>query len=332
MPRISVLLPCRDAATTLAEAVASLQAQTYADFEVIAVDDGSRDETGRALDAWAARDPRVGVLHTPARGIVAALEAARAVARGEYCARMDADDVARPERFARQLAFLDARPTTAACGTLVRYFPRPVLRDGARRYERWINGLVTAADIERELFVECPLPHPTLMMRRAALDAVAGYRDAGWPEDYDLVLRLWAAGHGLGKVGEVLLDWREAAARLSRTDPRYGEDAFRRCKVQYLGRRIAGRRVVVWGAGPVGKAFARALVAAGHTQVAFVDLDPRKIGQNIHDVRVIAPTEINTYRGAFCVAAVGSQGAREEIRAALSAADWREVDDWCAVA
>jgi glycosyltransferase involved in cell wall biosynthesis len=332
MSRISVLLPCRDTATTLADAVASLQAQTCSDFEVIAVNDGSRDETGRALDAWAARDRRVRVLHTPARGIVAALEADRAVALGEFCARMDADDLARPERFARQLAFLDAQPMTAACGTLVRYFPRAALRDGARRYERWINGLVTAGDLERELFVECPLPHPTLMVRRAVLDAVGGYRDAGWPEDYDLVLRLWAAGHGLGKVNEVLLDWRESTGRLSRTDPRYGEDAFRRCKVHYLGRRIAGRAVVVWGAGPVGKSFARALVAAGHTLAAFVDLDPRKIGQEIHGVPVVAPAGIEAHRGAFCVAAVGSPGARDEIRAALTAAGWTEPNEWCAVA
>jgi glycosyltransferase involved in cell wall biosynthesis len=312
--------------------MASLAAQSYADFEVIAVNDGSRDDTGHQLDTWAARDPRLRVIHTPARGIVPALEAARLAAQAEICARMDADDVARPTRFERQLAFLDARPTTAACGTLVRYFPRAALRDGARRYERWINGLVTAGDLERELFVECPLPHPTLMVRRAALDAVGGYRDLGWPEDYDLVLRLWSAGHGLGKVGDVLLDWRESAARLSRADPRYDEDAFRRCKVHYLGRRIAGRRVVVWGAGPVGKAFARALVAGGHQLVAFVDLDRRKIGQEIHGVPVIAPTEIDAYRGNFCVAAVGSPGAREDIRAELETAGWREVEEWCAVA
>ena len=106
---------------------------------------------------------------------------------------------------------------------------------------------------ERDLFVECPIPHPSLVVRTAAFERVGGYRDTEWPEDYDLVLRLWQEGYRLGKVPEVLLEWREGDQRLSRTDPRYGEEAFRRCKVHYLGHRLAGRSVVVWGAGPVGR-------------------------------------------------------------------------------
>jgi glycosyltransferase involved in cell wall biosynthesis len=332
MPRVSILLPCRDSAATLPHAIASLEAQTFTDVEILAVNDGSLDDTAAVLDEWAARDARVRVLHEGRRGLVPALETARAAAGGELIARMDADDVARPERLARQVALLDAEQGLAACGTLVRYIPRDVLRDGALRYEAWINAVVTADDVERELFVECPIPHPTLMLRRAVLDAVGGYRDPGWPEDYDLVLRLWTAGFRLAKVDAVLLDWREAPHRLSRRDPRYDENAFRRCKVHYLGRRVGGRRVVVWGAGPVGKAFARALQDAGHTVAAFVDLDPRKIGQEIHGAPVIAPEGVPAYRGCFCVGAVGSPGAREEIRAMLSALGWREPEEWCAVA
>jgi len=332
MPRVSVLLPCRDAAATLAEAVMSLETQTCTDFEVVAVNDGSLDDTAAVLDEWAARDSRVRVVHQARWGLVPALEAACAVATGELLARMDADDVAHADRLARQVALLDAEPELAACGTLVRYVPRATLRNGALRYEAWINALVTPTDIERELFVECPIPHPTLMVRRGILAAVGGYRDQGWPEDYDLVLRLWAGGHRMGKVNAVLLDWRDSPGRLSRRDRRYDENAFRRCKVHFLGRRIGRRDVVVWGAGPVGKAFARALQSAGHSVVAFVDLDPRKIDQEIHGAPVIAPDDVARFRRAFCVGAVGSEGAREEIRAMLSALGWREPEEWCAVA
>ncbi|HEX7120096.1 MAG TPA: glycosyltransferase [Longimicrobiales bacterium] len=334
MPRVSVLMPCRDAAAQLPETIASLDAQTFRDYEVIAVDDGSGDGTFEVLYDWARRDGRVRVLRSPARGLVAALATGLATARGVLVARMDADDIAAPTRLEKQVALLDARPGVAACGTRVRYFPDAVVRDGARRYARWLNALVEPDAIARDIFVECPIAHPALMARRSALLAVGGYRDMGWPEDYDLVLRLWAAGHRLANVPEVLLHWREGADRASRTDPRYAPDAFRRCKVHHLRRTLlAGREgAVVWGAGPVGKAFARELIAQRVPVRAFVDLDPRKIGQTIHDAPVVAPAEVGRFDGAFVLAAVGQAGARAEIRAELARSGRVELEDFCAVA
>jgi glycosyltransferase involved in cell wall biosynthesis len=330
--RVSVLLPCRNAAPFLDEALASLAAQTYRDFEIVAVDDGSTDDTAAVLGAWSRRGIGVRVLRTGPRGIVEALNAAAAAARGALLARMDADDVAEPERLARQVAWMEAHPEAAACGTLVRYFPRECLRDGARRYESWVNAVVTAGEIARDLFVECPIPHPTLMMRRTDLEALGGYRDEGWPEDYDLILRLAGAGRPLGKVADVLLHWRDRPDRLSRTAVRYRAEAFRRCKVHYLDVRLRGRPAVVWGAGPIGKAFARALRARGGTVAAFVDIDPRKVGQRVHGVPVIAPDAIGAYRACYVLAAVGQTDAREQIRAALRAAGWEEGRQFCAVA
>lgn len=331
-PLVSVLLPCRNAADTLDAALDSLAAQTYRDLEIIAVDDGSEDGTAVQLDRWRRQEPRLRIIRTPHRGIVSALDIAAEHAQGPFFARMDADDVARPERLERQVQFLAERPHLAGCGTRIRYFPRRLVRDGARRYERWINNVVKPEEIDRDMFVECPIPHPTLLVRRQAFERAGGYRDGGWPEDYDLVLRLWRDGQRLGKVAEVLLDWREAPNRLSRIDPRYGPDAFRRCKIRFLDRRVGTRPLVVWGAGPIGKAFARAWLDTGRTVSAFVDLDPRKIGQEIHGAPVVAPLDIGRYREAYVVAAVGQATAREEIRVALRAAGLAEPEDCCAVA
>ncbi len=333
-PLVSVLLPCRDVGSVLPEAVASLRAQTFGDYEVVAVDDGSVDDTWDQLRAWAATDARVRTLHNHGRGLVAALATAQAYARGLLVARMDADDVAEPRRFEAQLALFRENPTLTACGTHVRYFPRSAVGEGGRRYESWLNSLCSPESVARDVFVECPLAHPTLMLRRSALVGVGGYRDMGWPEDYDLVLRLWWTGATLAVVPEVLLHWRESPSRASRVDERYAPEAFRRCKVHYLARTLAAGRsgVVVWGAGPVGKAFARELLAQHVRLRAFVDLDRRKIGQEIHGVPVIAPEGIEQYREAFVVGAVGSPGARTEIRAALDERGWREGVDYCAVA
>lgn len=333
-PDISVLLPVRDGAPYVQEALNSLFAQTFPCFEIIAVDDGSRDSTPAILEANASVDARLQGVRQPPTGLVAALERARALARGRYLARMDADDVAEPRRLERQRAFLEAHPAVGACGSLVRSFPRSALRAGARRYERWINALVEPEAIERDIFVECPIPHPTFFARTSVLEAVGGYQDRGWPEDYDLVLRLWARGIRLGKVPDPLLRWRDRPDRLSRVHPAYSPDAFRRCKVHYLVRTLLRGKdgAVVWGAGPVGKAFARALTAAGGRLRAFVELDPRKIGQTIHGAPVIPPREIQRHRDAFFVAAVGQPGAREEIRGALRHAGFVELRDFAAVA
>lgn len=334
MPRVTILMPCRDAAAWLPEAIASLEAQTFRDYEVVAVDDGSRDDTPDILGTWARRDGRVHVLRSGGTGLVAALELGLDAARGEIVARMDADDIAAPERLERQLALLDEHPDVAACGTGVRYFPRDRVRGGARRYERWINALVTPGEISRDIFVECPIAHPTLMVRRSVLLAVGGYRDMGWPEDYDLVLRLWAAGHRMAKVPDVLLHWRERGERTSRTDPRYSPESFRRCKVHFLRRTLLRGRTgaIVWGAGPVGKAFSRELRRQGTPVLAFVDMDPRKIGQIIHDAPVIEPEAVDRFEGALILAAVGKPGGRAEIREELWARGLVEGVDFCAIA
>ena len=333
-PRVSVLLPVRDGAAHLEEALDSLAGQTFPDFEVVAVDDGSTDDTPRILEERASGDARLRVVRQEPRGIVAALERARRESRAPYLARMDADDVADRRRLEAQLALLEGRSDLAGCGCLVRYFPREDVRAGARRYERWINGVVTPEEIERAIFVECPLAHPTFFLRAAAVEAVGGYRDTGGPEDYDLVLRLWAAGHRLGKVPEVLLRWREGPERLSRTDARYAPEAFLATKADHLTATLLddGRGVVVWGAGPVGKGWSKALRGRGGSLEAFVELDPRKIGQEIHGAPVLDTAEGAAVDGVLHLAAVGQEGARARITATLEAAGKRPLEDFVAVA
>jgi glycosyltransferase involved in cell wall biosynthesis len=299
------------------------------------VDDGSRDETPDLLQAWADEDPRVRVLQTAgSEGVVASLERARATARAPILARMDHDDVALPERLAAQLDLLDDRSGVVLCGCGIESFREGGLGDGTRRYQAWLNGITEPADIARDLFVECPIAHPTFMMRADAVAHVGGYRDRGWPEDYDLVLRLWEAGGSFAKVPEILLRWRDRPQRLSRTSSDYAPAAFRRLKVDVLRRTLLEGRdgVVVWGAGPTGKAFSRCLAEAAVPVRAFVDLDPRKLGQEIHGAPVVRPEDVGAYRESLCLAAVGQDGAREEIRRELTARGWREMIDFCAVA
>ena len=145
---------------------------------------------------------------------------------------------------------------------------------------------------------------------------------------------LFVDGARLAAVDRVLLQWRIRPDRTSVRHEAYTLEAFRRCKVHYLLDTLARDRdgLVVWGAGPIGKAFAREVQEQGGTVRAFVDLNPRKIGQCIHGAPVIPPSEIDRYRDGFSVAAVGQEGARWQIRAKLASAGWKEVIDFVAVA
>lgn len=333
-PRISVLLPCRNAEEHLAQAIRGLRWQTMRDFEVVAVNDGSTDGTGELLQRWAAEDPRVHIVGTDGVGVAQALQLGSERCRGELLARADADDIAHPRRFSDQVELLEASPDVAAVGTHVQYFPREDVGWGARRYQAWLNGLAEPEYLARDIFVECPIAHPTLMVRREAFEAVGGYQTNGWPEDYDLILRLHVSGARLANVPKVRHFWRERRDRASRTDPRYSPESFRRCKVHYIRSCLpqSCHAVYVWGAGRVGKDFARAVVTGGADLRGFFDIDPRKIGQDIYGAPVLDACEAAVRRDAYLLVAVGAPGARALIRSELAEAGLKEPDDFCCVA
>jgi glycosyltransferase involved in cell wall biosynthesis len=314
----------------LVQALRSITMQTYRDFELVAVNDGSRDTTAEVLEHWAAKDERLRVVHLERVGLAEALQQGARLCRGELLARADADDVAHPRRFAEQIEFLSARPEIAAVGTQVRYFPHEEVGWGARRYQNWLNGLSDPESIARDVFVECPIAHPTLMVRRSVFEQVGGYRVNGWPEDYDLILRLHAAGAGLANLPRVLHFWREGNHRVSRSDPRYAPEAFRGCKIHYLRETClqGGDAVNIWGAGRVGKSFARALGDEGLKVNGFFDIDPRKIGQQIHGAPVWDARDVPRHRGTYLLVAVGAAGARQLIREGLDRAGFSEPEDY----
>jgi glycosyltransferase involved in cell wall biosynthesis len=337
-PSISVLMPCYNAAATLDEAVASMLRQTLTDFELIAVDDGSSDQTGALLQAWAERERRVVVLSQAHGGQVLALQAGLAACRAPLVARMDADDRSWPERLARQAGYLEDHPEVAVVGCLVEGFPPQNVREGFRIYIEWLNGLATPQAIAREIFVESPLAHPSVVVRRSWLERVGGYQERGWPEDYDLWLRMHLAGARFAKVPQVLLDWREHPARATRTDPRYAVENFLRAKSEYLLRGpLRGRdSLVVWGAGQMGRRLAKHLARAGAPLRAFVDIDPGKIGRTRRGAPIISPADFPALWAGLpqpaLLAAVGSRGARALIRSRLEAMGLVEGEQWWAVA
>jgi glycosyltransferase involved in cell wall biosynthesis len=338
MPAVSVLMPCYNTAATLEVALGSLQSQTFSNFEIVAVDDGSTDDTGAILQGYQGQDTRLQVIRQAHSGIIAALNCGLAACRAPLVARMDGDDRCHPERLARQTAFLEAHPEIDVAGCLVEGFPPGQVREGYRIYMDWQNSLVEDEDICREIFVESPLAHPSVMYRRTVIEQAGAYQERGWAEDYDLWLRLYLREVRFGKVPQVLLAWREHPKRLTRLDGRYSLENFLRAKAYYLARSVLAERsaVMIWGAGMLGRRLSKHLLRQGVPLRAFIDIDPRKIGRTrrglpIHEPQQLAGWWREQERPAL-LAAVGSRGARQIIRANLQALGLQEAEDWWAVA
>jgi hypothetical protein len=272
------------------------------------------------------------VLSFPHRGLVATLNDALPHCRARHVARMDADDLMHRARLAAQLAVLERDATLDGVGCHVRLFPRARLGAGLRQYERWLASIVDARRVREDAFVESPLAHPTLMMRTDVLRSFA-YRDVGWPEDYDLLLRLLAAGREVGVVPRRLVCWRDHPRRLTHTAEAYRIERFTRCKASFLASGfLAGTETyVLWGYGHTGRALRRALALHGKRPSHVVELHPGRLGQRIHGAPVIAPDALAGMRGPLLASVAGDE-ARGLIRAHLSGLGWRDLVDFVCVA
>lgn len=198
-------MPVYNAARYLGEAIDSVLAQTFRDFELIAVDDGSTDGSGEILGRYARQDARVRVVSQPNRGVGAATNEAISHCRGEFIARMDSDDVCLPRRLEAQVGFLRGHPDHVAVGSMALLIDA----EGAPLFE--MAGLyLTHEEIDRGLLaVEWSILQPTVTMRTAAVRAVGGYRnDLRIHEDHDLFLKLAEIGR-LANLPDVLLKYRQ---------------------------------------------------------------------------------------------------------------------------
>lgn len=219
MPLVSVVMPVFNAERFLDEAIDSVLSQTFEDFELIACDDGSTDRSSSILKARAEKDPRVRVLRGAHRGLTHWLNEGARLSRGSLIARMDADDIALPARFQRQVAYLQANQKCCLVGSQA-YRIDP---------EGWPIGRwqvpLAHAEIDGRHMRGKPgcIIHPTVMMRKSALEGVGGYRgEMELAEDYDLFMRLAETG-SVANLDEYLLKYRlhENSVTISRSAEQY---------------------------------------------------------------------------------------------------------------
>lgn len=231
---VTVLLPFHREKEWLDEAIRSLADQTYRDVELILIDSHSDEKTRSIAEKWITKDSRCTLTDSTKPGLVAALNTGIMNSHGTFIARMDADDIAHPQRIEKQVDYLQTHPDISVVGTQTEVFPATSANEGFRWFVEWQNRLVTPADHFLNRFIEAPVAHPSVMMRRALFERWGMYSEEPVPEDYELWLRWMSQGVYFAKLEEKLLQWRDRPQRLTRSDPHYAEEAFWQVKLKYL--------------------------------------------------------------------------------------------------
>ena len=316
---VSVLLPYRDSEQTIEECIQSVQAQKLKDWELLAVNDHSSDESESIVRDYANKDGRIKMLRSRERGIVSALNRGISHASSPLIARMDADDRMLPDRLRAQVDFMGKNPLTGLVSCKVEYFSTS--QDDTRGYEKyvdWTNKMLSHHEISLNRFVESPFAHPSVLLRKNLFDKFGSYREGDFPEDYELWLRFLSCGVTMNKINEVLLQWRDQSTRLSRQCSRYSQSAFQRTKARYLASWLTdhtrrGLPLAAWGAGKVAKKQAYYLSREGVRIERFFEVDANKIGMPRPDLQVSSFMDIPEPGRLFLLVLAGARSAREKI-------------------
>lgn len=287
-------MPVKNGEAYLKACLDSIVAQSFTDWELIAIDDHSSDASKKILEAYAAKEKRMKTLPNLGQGIIPALQTAYAQANGTYITRMDADDLMTPDKlecFCTQLSEAGRGYITTG---LVKYISEGDLGNGYKKYALWLNELTLTNNNFSDIYKECSIPSPNWMIHRADLDNCGAFEGDIYPEDYDLAFRFRAAGYMMANVKETTHHWRDYPTRTSRTDLHYSDNTFTALKVKHFLAQDyeSGKGLVLWGAGPKGKAIAKHLVSGG-IKFEWICNNPNKIG---HDIYGIILQDVSTHK------------------------------------
>jgi len=330
-PSVSVLLPFRDAEQYFNDALVSIAEQTFTDIETVLINDGSEDSSILLAEDWCSKDSRFTLVNNRGSGLVDALNTGLAECSGTWIARMDADDISLPKRIEKQHKLAESMGPMTVVSCQVRSFPDNIVTRGYRLYEHWLNNLIEPEEIEKNLFIESPVPHPSAFFHRQNILSEGGYTERELPEDYELWLRLWSRGYRFIRVPEILLRWRDHADRLSRISSAYSLTSFYKLKAKYLEHVpcMSGKTVYIAGSGQTARRLGKCLQDNGFHIEAFID--PDREGMLLRGRPVRNPGELSGGSDIPVVIASRLPGARKSIMEYLDRLGFIEWKNYVAV-
>ncbi len=315
---ISILLPVYNAAPFLNACLDSVLTQTETNWELIAINDFSEDESKQILEQYAQKDQRIQVVQNTEKGIIPALRLALEKSKGTLITRMDADDLMQPQKLAQLKKILLNQDDCQISTGLVQYFSEEQLGQGYQNYANWLNELLQSENPYTDIYKECILPSPCWMMRKKHLAACGGFDNDIYPEDYDLCFRFYKKNYKVAVCPEVLHLWRDHPTRSSRTQKHYSNQRFFDLKLDYFFQLdyYFSRPIVIWGAGKKGKQLAQKLRDRGK-EFLWVCNNPKKVGKEILDVKLMDYRRLPTIWQPQILITVAAPDGQEEIQAFL---------------
>lgn len=329
-PLISIIMAAKDTAPYLPDCLDSILAQTYTNWELIAINDHSTDATPQILADYAQRDARIRVFHSERHKLIPTLKHGYPHIKGKLVNRMDSDDRMPPYKL--QVLYDEwtkhGKGTVVAGGT--RHFvDEGEVGDGFLKYENWLNQLAATNTHYQEIYKECVIPSHCWLIHKDDMDAVEAFEPEVYPEDYDLCFRFYQAGLKVVGIDKVLHYWRDRSDRISRTWEEYKDNRYFDLKLRYFYEldRNRTRPLVLWGAGRNGKDMAL-LLQQYDDEFHWVCDNENKIGKDVYGVRLEHYNNIPEIRNPQILVVVTSPHAVTEIRKQLTNWGKQPVQDY----
>lgn len=328
VPKISIVMPVKDTAPYLETCLSSIVAQSFTNWELIAINDQSSDHSLAILERFATQDTRVKVFTNPTPGLLEALRFGYAQTTGELIHRMDSDDKMPFDKLQLMVNAWQGKGNLITGGTI--YFnDNGEVGDGFKRYDAWLRSVAQKQSHSAEMYKECVIPSNCWLVHRADFDAVGGFEPATFPEDYDLCLRFITSGLNIIGLDKVLHFWRDREDRISRNWEVYRDNRFFELKIDYFFNftREVNRPLILWGAGKNGKDAAK-LILQKEKSFQWITDNNKKIGKDIYGIVLQDVSALKSLQNPQIILAVASPEDQREIQQLLNSMELEEGNDY----
>lgn len=328
-PLVSILTPFKNTSEFLSECLTSIQKQSYTNWELLIVDDGSTDNSYKIVNTFTKKDKRIKLFTNPGKGIIEALRFAYSKASGIFITRMDSDDIMTPNKLEVLTSLLLKNGKGYLATGLVKYFSKEGISAGYKNYETWLNKLTKAGTNYSEIYKECVIASPCWMLYRTDFKTIEAFKPNRYPEDYDLTFRCYKYGLKVIPCNELLHYWRDYSNRTSRTHKHYAQNYFLDIKLHYFLKldHNPKKPLVIWGAGFKGKTIAKSLVDQNIPFYWICD-NPNKIGRDIYGQTLLKFDYLKSLKHPQSIVTVANADAQVEIRDYMQQHEMKEMSDY----